>query len=172
MSDPFVAEIRIFGFNFAPNGWATCDGQVLPIQQNLALFSLLGTTFGGNGRSTFALPNLAGNVAIGAGQGPGLTNRNLGEQGGVATVTLSGAQMPAHSHSLNATPASASKTPAGAALAPSSNGAPFFRAPGNVTPMSSQALTAVGGSQPHENRQPGLAMMFCIALLGIFPPRS
>ena len=172
MAEAFIAEIRIFGFTFAPRGWATCDGQVLPIQQNTALFSLLGTYFGGNGRSTFALPNLAGNLAIGTGQGPGLTNRYLGEQGGAATVTLSAAQLPSHSHTLGAVPAAASaKNPAGAALAPTPGGAFAYRSPGTLTPMAASSLTPAGQSQPHENRQPVLVLNFCIAMQGAFPPR-
>ncbi len=172
MAEAFIAEIRIFGFTFAPRGWATCDGQVLPIQQNTALFSLLGTNFGGNGRSTFALPNLAGNLAIGTGQGPGLTNRNLGEQGGAAAVTLSAAQLPSHSHTLGAVPAAATaKNPAGAALAATASGAVAYRSPGTLTPMAASSLTPAGQSQPHQNRQPVLVLNFCIAMQGAFPPR-
>ena len=171
MSEPFFAEIRIFGFNFAPVGWATCDGQVLPIAQNQALFSLLGTTFGGNGRSTFALPNLAGSFAIGTGQGPGLTDRTLGDQGGSATVALSVAQMPQHTHGLSAASSASTTSPAGAALAPTGNRAPAYRSGGAIAAMAASSLAQAGQSQPHENRQPALALNFCIALQGIYPPR-
>ena len=171
MADPFIAEVRIFSFNFVPRGWATCDGQVLPLAQNTALFSLLGTTYGGNGRSTFALPNLAGSFAIGAGQGPGLTNRNLGEQGGAATVTLTSAQMPTHTHALMATPYETTNNPAGTALANTATGA-AYHALGKMSAMAPQALAVQGNSLPHENRQPALAMTFCIAMQGIYPSRS
>lgn len=172
MADPFVAEIRMFGFNFAPTGWAACDGQVLPISQNTALFSLLGTNFGGNGSSNFALPDLRSRLALGTGQGPGLSQRVVGESGGAAAVTLTDAQMPGHSHDLLGVPSPTTGSPADAALAPTANSAPAYRIPGATTSMASDSLAASGGSLPHNNRQPYLGLNFCIALQGIFPPRS
>ena len=172
MADPFVAEIRVFGFNFAPTGWAFCNGQLLPISQNTALFSLLGTTYGGNGTSNFALPNLQGDVAIGAGQGPGLSLRDLGEAGGEAGVTLLTSEMPAHSHALNATAGATGSNPSGQAIAPPVNGASAFHAPGTLAPMSADSLGVTGGAQPHNNLPPYLTLNFCIALLGIYPARS
>lgn len=169
MSEPFIAEIRVFGFNFAPVGWAACDGQILPISQNTALFSVLGTTYGGNGQTTFALPNLQDRHAMGADQGPGLSPRSLGQQVGASTVTLTTAQMPAHSHTLSAGGSGTATSPAGAALAPPANGAVVYRAPGTLSPMAGESLSPAGGSQPHPNRQPTLGLNFCIAIQGIFP---
>ncbi len=170
MANPFVAEIRIFGFNFAPTGWAACDGALLPISQNTALFSLIGTFYGGDGRSNFALPNLQSSFAIGQGNGPGLTDRVMGETGGEPIVTLLASEMPSHTHGLIATGAATTGSPASAALAPA--GAFAYRAPGVTAAMAPVALTGAGGSQPHENRQPYLGLMFCIAMQGVFPPRS
>lgn len=172
MADQFVAEIRIMGCNFAPTGWAACDGQVLPISQNTALFSLLGTQYGGDGRSTFALPNLQGSFGIGIGQGPGLTLRQVGETGGTAKVTLQTTEIPAHSHLLISTASSSSGSPSDKMPAPTGNGASAYRIPGATAAMAPDALLSTGGTQPHENRQPYLGMMFCIALQGIFPPRG
>jgi len=174
VADQFVAEIRLFGFNFAPTGWAQCNGQVLPISQNTALFSLLGTTYGGNGQSNFALPDLQGAVPIAAGQGPGLSPYDLGQTGGSATTTLLESEIPGHSHT-----ASASTTPLGTVSMPSSEvgysrpatGTPYGSA-GAVTTMSPLALTTAGGGQPHNNLQPYCVLNYCIALQGIFPPRS
>ena len=173
MADPFVAEIRMFGFNFPPRGWATCDGQILPISQNTALFSLLGTTYGGNGQTTFALPNLAGRFAIGMGQGPGLTDVPLGESGGEAAHTLISSELPGHSHALMATASATTGTPSNATLlANTASGGSAYRIPGALVAMSAESLAPAGGSQAHENRQPYLGVNFCIALQGIFPPRS
>lgn len=172
MADPFLAEIRMFGFSFAPTGWAACDGQILPISQNTALFSLLGTTYGGDGKAVFALPNLMGSLPVGAGQGPGLSPRELGEQGGQAAVALTVAQMPAHQHGLRGTSSPDGKTPAAAALAPTANGAPAYRLPGATTAMAGGSLAVSGQSAPHENRPPSLVLMFCIALQGVYPQRS
>ena len=173
MADPFVAEIRIVGFNFAPTGWATCDGQLMPIAQNTALFSLLGTTYGGNGQSTFALPNLQGNFPMHSGQGPGLTERFLGEVGGAAEVTLIQTEMPAHNHQLLA------GTPADAAVAAPSAGAALghpptraYAAPPLVNSTTMAFNGASGGNQPHNNLPPYLVMNFIIALQGVFPPRT
>jgi microcystin-dependent protein len=181
MSDPFVAEIRIFPFNFAPTGWATCDGQILPISQNTALFSLLGTTYGGNGQTTFALPNMQESTPMHPGQGPGLSLRDLGEQAGTENVTLLVSEIPLHTHGLsNTTTASSfdgdSADPTGAvwALPGADIGLIVYdKAPaGNTAPMSPSALAIAGSSFPHNNRQPYLVLNFCIALQGIFPPRS
>jgi microcystin-dependent protein len=172
MSEPFVAEIRIFPFNFPPTGWAFCDGQLLPISQNTALFSLLGTTYGGNGKSTFALPNLQDATPLHPGQGPGLSLRDLGETGGTTTVTLLPSEMPAHGHAVLATSAVGdSPSPSGTALA-NSTSAYQTNAAQNLVPMADAALPASGGDAPHNNRQPYLVLNFCIALQGIFPPRS
>ena len=172
MSDPFVAEIRVLPFNFAPIGWASCDGQLLLISQNTALFSLLGTNYGGNGKTNFALPNLAGRFAMGPGQGPGLSDRFLGEDTGQASVTLIAAEMPAHNHDLKAGSSGLAASPSGAVMAPPANGASTYRAPGAPAQMAANMVGVSGGGQPHENRQPYLALMFCIAMQGIFPPRS
>jgi len=172
MSDPFVAEIRIFPFNFAPKGWAWCNGQILPISQNTALFSLLGTTYGGNGQSNFALPNLQGLVPMHPGQGPGLSLHDLGEVGGSENVTLLQSEIPAHSHTLQASldDADLAIPTSGRSLAKSSS-----NLYANVNPntlMADQALSPVGGDQPHNNMMPYLTYYFNIALQGIFPPRS
>ncbi|HEY3762542.1 MAG TPA: tail fiber protein [Verrucomicrobiae bacterium] len=178
MSDQFVAEIRIVPFNFAPLDWAFCDGQLIAISQNTALFSLLGTTYGGDGSVNFALPNLQGAAPLHFGQGNGLSNYALGQTGGAASVTLAQAQMPAHTHSLavnnvggdvntpvNNVPSKAhmGKTPIDM----------YADVPGgNPSAMSSQAVTLAGGSQPHNNMSPYLTLNFIIALQGVFPPRS
>lgn len=170
MSDPFVAEIRIFGFNFAPHGWAFCNGQLLPLSQNTALFSLLGTTYGGNGKTNFALPDLQGRAPMFYGQGPGLSLRDIGEQSGSETVTLLQTEMPAHSHSYNAAndsgvqPNPDGAVPTRIAAYNSDSAAPGM--------MNAGAIAPAGGSQPHNNMQPYLGLNFCIALQGIFPPRS
>jgi len=171
MSDQFVAEIRIFGFNFPPTGWATCDGQLMPISQNTALFSLLGTVYGGDGKSTFALPNLQGSAGMQPGQGQGLSLRDLGEQGGAQFVTLLESEMPVHSHVLSGSllPAD-SPNPTGAYTAAPANDNIYGAAAG-LQPMALQCLPVAGGSLPHNNMQPYLTVNFCIALQGIFPQR-
>ena len=173
--DPFVAEIRIFPFNFAPKGWAFCDGQILPISQNTALFSLLGTTYGGNGQSNFALPDMQGNAPMHPGQGPGLSLHDLGETGGSQTVTLLESEIPAHSHGVGAQTValSAVAVPTNATLSRPASGNLYF-VPGSATvvPMSPSALAPTGGDQPHNNMQPYLTLNFCIALQGVFPPRG
>jgi len=175
MADPFVAEIRIFPFNFAPKGWAWCDGQLMPLSQNTALFSLLGTTYGGDGKSNFALPDLQGRAPMHPGQGPGLSLHDLGETGGSETVTLLESEIPAHSHAMRAAnEASTTNSPAGNLI-----GRPFGRgnnvfnaAVNNLVSMSDQTLAPAGGDQPHNNLQPYLTFYFCIALQGVFPPRT
>jgi microcystin-dependent protein len=177
MSEPFVAEIRIFCGNFPPKGWALCNGQLLPISQNTALFSLLGTTYGGDGKSNFALPNLQGAFPMHPGQGPGLTLRNLGEAAGAGTVTLVTSEMPAHTHAPSASADAAAST----SPVPGVNGPPVMLAPTSVpvygaltepTSLADAAIGPVGGDQPHENHQPYLALNFIIALQGVYPPRS
>lgn len=173
MSDPFVAEIRIFGFNFAPRGWALCNGQLLPISQNTALFALLGTTYGGDGRSTFALPNLQGSAPMHPGQGQGLSLHDLGEVGGTETVSLLESELPVHSHAMSANtvdPADTSAPGANATFALSTGGTLYQSAAD--TALASTALTPAGGDQPHNNMQPYQVLNFCIALQGIFPPRG
>ncbi|MFN8531780.1 MAG: tail fiber protein [Anaerolineae bacterium] len=174
MVDPFVAEIRMFAGNFAPAHWASCDGQILPISQNTALFSLLGTYYGGNGRSTFGLPNLQGSAPMGAGQGPGLTDRFLGEQSGTPTVTLIQTEIPVHSHPIRSSQGFPDSDRIQAGTAPGAFGtdALYNTAIGTSTTMSPQALTVTGSSQPHNNMQPYLTVFFIIALQGVFPPRG
>lgn len=174
MADPFVAEIRIFPFNFAPKGWAWCDGQLMPISQNTALFSLLGTTYGGDGKSTFALPNLQGRAPMHPGQGPGLSLHDLGETGGSETVTLLESEIPSHTHTLMslAAPGDA-PTPEGNSFARVIGATPYLPPTGApLVSMSAQALTSAGGNQPHNNMQPYLTLYFNIALQGVYPPRS
>lgn len=173
--DQFLAEIRPFACNFPPTGWAFCNGQLLPLSQNTALFSLLGTQYGGDGKSTFALPNLQGAVPIGAGQGAGLSERWVGETGGTRAVTLLESEIPHHTHALraNAAPADESRPSGDAVLARSAGGELYRLAAGApLTPMAPEALVPAGGSQPHNTMQPYLVINYCIALQGIFPPRG
>lgn len=173
MSTPFLAEIRVMPYNFAPQGWAQCDGQLMPISQNTALFSLLGTNYGGDGRTTFGLPNLSGKFAMSSGQGPGLSPRTVGESVGQGNVSLLVSEMPAHGHALMAGVTPLSSSPAGNVMAPTAvGGGNVYRAPGAAAPMAGVAISAAGSGLPHENRQPYLALNFCIALQGIFPSRS
>jgi microcystin-dependent protein len=175
MADPFVAEIRIFPFNFAPKGWAWCDGQLLPLSQNTALFSLLGTTYGGNGKSNFALPDLQGRAPMHPGQGPGLSLHDLGETGGSETVTLLESEIPAHAHSVNAnaTPANLAAPSAARAWARTQPGTSYKAPSGQpIVPFAPEALGPAGGDQPHNNMMPYLTFYFCIALQGVFPPRG
>jgi microcystin-dependent protein len=175
MSDQFVAEIRIFPFNFPPTGWAFCDGQLMPISQNTALFSLLGTVYGGDGKSTFALPNMQGNAPMQPGQGQGLSLRDLGEMSGVESITLLQSEMPLHTHSLRAAEFAGDKSvpdptvclteAAGGNIYVNSNPAP------PLALMAPQAAPPAGGGLPHNNMQPYLTLNFCIALQGIFPQR-
>lgn len=177
MSNPFVAEIRIFAGNFAPSGWATCDGQLLPISQNTALFSLLGTFYGGNGKSNFALPNLQNSVPIHQGQGPGLSERFLGESGGSESVTLLTSEMPVHTHFARAhadDPADLQAPSPNRVMARSNSGPAAYQtnASANLVPMAPQALSVSGSSFPHNNLQPYLTLTFIIAMQGVFPPRG
>ena len=172
MADPFVAEIRIFPFNFAPKGWAWCDGQLLPISQNTALFSLLGTTYGGNGKSNFALPDLQGSAPMHPGQGPGLSLHDLGETGGSETVTLLLSEMPSHPHSMSgdaSDPANAKALSADSSFAISQEGTLYQNA--QNAQLAPEALVIQGGSQPHNNLMPYLTFYFNIALQGVFPAR-
>ena len=176
MSDQFVGEIRMFGFNFAPTGWALCNGQLLPLSQNTALFSLLGTTYGGDGKSNFALPNLEGSAPLQAGQGPGLPLYDLGQTGGTETVTLTSSEMPAHTHQ----PVRCN-TDGGDQNSPTGNvwslgGAilglkMYASAAGSGPAMNAAAFSPAGGSQPHNNMPPFLTLNFCIALQGVYPSR-
>jgi microcystin-dependent protein len=174
MADPFVAEIRIFPFNFAPKGWAWCDGQLLPLSQNTALFSLLGTTYGGNGKSNFALPDLQGRAPMHPGQGPGLSLHDLGETGGSETVSLLESEIPAHAHAMRAysDPGDLSG-PAARSIARAPTGNPFQTVTNtNIVSMAPETLAPAGGDQPHNNLQPYLTFYFNIALQGVFPPRT
>ncbi|WP_134740195.1 tail fiber protein [Nocardioides sp. 503] len=174
MSDPFIAEIRIFPFSFAPKGWAWCDGQLLPVSQNTALFALLGTTYGGNGASTFALPDLRARAPMHPGQGPGLTARDLGESGGTDAVTLLPSQLPSHAHAMSADASGRAdlQTPGtDRVLARSSGGTAYRSPPSDLTPMAEESMGPVGSDQPHNNLQPYLTVYFNIALQGVFPTR-
>jgi microcystin-dependent protein len=175
VSDQFVAEIRIFPFNFAPTGWAFCDGQLMPISQNTALFSLLGTVYGGDGKSTFALPDMQGNAPMQPGQGQGLSLRDLGEMSGVESITLLESEIPVHTHTISAVTGDPGDLQTGdpnRSLARSGNGF-AWRDPTGQTQvnMAPQTLAPAGGGLPHNNMQPYLTLNYCIALQGIFPQR-
>ena len=171
MADPFVAEIRIFPFNFAPRGWAWCDGQLMPISQNTALFSLLGTTYGGDGKSTFALPDLKGRAPMHPGQGPGLSLHDLGETGGSEVVTLLESEIPSHTHTVRAfNDVGEDRIPAPTeSLARAGN---LYTTPAAAVAMAREVLPPAGGDSPHNNMQPFLTFYFCIALQGIFPSQN
>ena len=171
MSEPYLGQISIYGFNFPPKGFAMCNGQILSIQQNAALFSLLGTFYGGNGTTTFALPDLRGRFPLHFGQGPGLSNYSLAQVGGQETHTLITAEMPPHQHTPKYTTNANQPSPGGNVFAPDPNGNVTFATTGGEV-MASTALSPAGGGQPHENRAPFLVMNFCIALVGIFPSRN
>ncbi len=176
MSDPFIGQVQIFGFGFAPSSWAQCAGQIMPIAQNTALFSLLGTSFGGDGKTTYALPNFQGAAACAVGQGPGLTGRVIGEAFGSKTVTLLTNEMPSHSHAFNVFNQGDTTKRHGVPLPGDA-----LSAPGTVTPFvpggavsgnfPATVVAPAGGNQPHENQQPYLVLNFCIALSGVFPQR-
>lgn len=168
--DPYLGEIRCFGFGFAPVGWMLCNGQVLSISQNTALFSLLGTMYGGNGTTTFALPDLRGRVPIAFGQGSGLSPYDQGEVGGAEQVTLQAGQLPAHSHTVGASATATTKSPAGAVPAATPGGSSYGT---TVDLAMSPGMVSGGGpGGPHENRQPFLVLNWCIAVQGIYPSRS
>ena len=179
MADQFLGQLMLVGFNFAPTGWAICAGQILPITQNTALFSLFGTTFGGNGTSNFGLPNLQGNVVVGAGQGPGLTLYDVGETGGSSTVTLLASEVPQHTHAANAHSGRANlSTPNNTAAfgEASGLGGPIYNTTTNPAPtlvqMSQATLPPAGGNLPHNNMMPYLTLNWIVALQGIYPSRS
>ncbi|MGA2850154.1 MAG: tail fiber protein [Terracidiphilus sp.] len=167
MSQPFIAQLMLVSFNFPPKGWAQANGQLLPINQNQALFSLVGTTYGGNGTQNFALPNLQGRTPVGVGNGI-----SYGEVAGVESVTLLSTTVPPHSHTLNASGASASSARPAAGDLLAGQGSINFATATSLGPMSAATVSTVGGGQPHENRQPFLVMNWCIALTGIFPSRN
>lgn len=170
MSEPFLAEVKIVGFNFAPRGWAQCDGQILPIDQNQSLYSLLGTTYGGDGRTSFALPDLRGRTPIHVGQNDGGTNHSLGSKGGTETHTLTVSEMPSHDHAWQGTDATGdSPVPTGNLLGAYDNG---YRAGTDLVDPVSGTVANEGGGQGHTNMQPYLALNFVIALQGVFPPRD
>ena len=171
MAEPFIAEIRIFAGNFAPRGWAFCDGQLLPIAENTALFSLVGTTYGGDGRDTLALPNMDGRAPMHPGHGAGLSSRRLGQKVGTYSVTLTEAQMPNHRHTLRGAAAyGVTETPTDQTSIASSFPAPFYSSSDvNLIDMAFESLEAVGGYNAHENRQPSLSLNFIIALIGLYP---
>lgn len=172
MSQPFVAEIRIVGFNFAPKGWAFCDGQLMSISQNTALFSLLGTTYGGDGKSTFGLPNFQGCSPMQPGQSTTGTLYDLGEQSGTSTVTLLDTEMPVHTHSWQASNSDATvQAPKDQLCAMAAGGIVPFAPPSSLVSMSSQSIAPTGGSLPHNNLMPYLSLNMVIALQGVFPPR-
>jgi microcystin-dependent protein len=175
MSDQFLAEIRIFPFNFPPTGWAFCDGQIMPISQNTALFALLGTTYGGDGTSTFALPDMQGNAPMQPGQGQGLSLRDLGEMSGVESITLLQTEIPVHTHNVVCSQGDGTERNPNVAgngqLLATGIGISMYQAPGPLTNASFQAIAPAGGGLPHNNMQPYLTLNFCIALQGIFPQR-
>jgi microcystin-dependent protein len=172
MAEPFLGQISIFGFNFPPKGWAFCNGQTLPIQQNQALFSILGTTYGGNGQTTFQLPNLQSRTLMGMGQGPGLSQYVLGQIGGVESHTLTLSELPIHTHLLQTSSATATGTPVANSEFAAQASVPVYRSGTPTTALSSASIGLAGGSQPHTNLQPSLTVNFCIALTGTFPSRN
>lgn len=173
MSEPFVGEIRMFAGNFAPRGWAFCDAQLLAVSQNDALFSLLGTIYGGDGRTTFGLPDLRGRIPIHAGDGPGLSSRRLGSKAGSENVTLTVNQLPSHSHAMMATTNPATETRAAGNVTASDLAVDaYFDSPPSAASLASGAITGVGGSRSHTNLQPYLCIHFIIALFGIYPSRQ
>jgi microcystin-dependent protein len=172
MSEPFLGQIMLVPYNFAPRGWAFCNGQILPIAQNTALFSLLGTTYGGNGQTTFALPDLRGCVPISSGQGPGLSNYSLGERGGTETVTLTVNQMPTHNHLVNVNTDNGETGRIADTYLSNSSETPYNGSLASPGTMAPQMISNVGGNQPFEILQPYLTLNYCIALEGIFPSRN
>jgi microcystin-dependent protein len=173
MANPFIGQLTLVGFNFAPLGWALAAGQILPLSQNTALFSLLGTMYGGDGRSNFGLPNLQGNAAIGFGQSPGLSYYDQGEVGGTQAVTLLATETPSHGHTPMSVARPATQTvPGGNSFAESTSGSVYSASASPLTPMSQSAISPFGGNQPHNNLMPYLGLNWIIALQGVFPARS
>ena len=170
MADPFIGEIRLFAGNFAPSGWAFCDGSIQSIAQNDVLFALIGTTYGGDGQNTFGLPDLRGRVPIHQGQAPGLSPRFIGQLAGTVSVTLTGAQMPSHTHAMLAASAPGAAVPTGGVLA--GNTVSVYGTGAPSSPMAAQGISAAGGSQPHNNMAPYLGVNYIIALFGIFPSQN
>ena len=171
MSEPFIAAIRIFGANFAPRNWAFCNGQILPIAQNTALFALVGTTYGGDGRTTLGLPDLQGRAPMHPGNGPGLTPRQLGQKSGTSAVTLTTPQLPTHSHNLQGSDQDATATDPSGNI-PAITREDTYSSGGTTTPLGSGSLGSTGGGSAHNNMQPFIALYFIIALTGIFPSRN
>jgi microcystin-dependent protein len=172
MSDPYIGEIRLFAGNFAPNGWALCQGQLVPISENTTLFQLIGTTYGGDGQSTFALPDLRGRVPLHQGQGPGLSGRVVGQSGGSEQVTLTQAQMPAHTHAEMGSKAAAQAAAGPSGSVPAATAINVYGIGQPTTPMAASAVAPAGGGQPHDNMAPFLAMNYIISLFGIFPVQN
>ncbi len=174
MAQPFVGQVIAVGFNFAPTGWALCDGSLLPISQNTALFSLLGTNFGGDGTTTFGLPDLRGRAALSAGQGTGLQPYTLGQNGGAESVSLTSGQVGSHTHALSAAATATTPTPGSTVVLGTPNATtPIYAASGTGATLTANAVaSSAGGGLPHENRQPSLAMTYIISLFGVFPSRS
>ncbi|MGA8807997.1 MAG: tail fiber protein [Thermoanaerobaculia bacterium] len=173
MGEPFVGEIRMFGGSFAPAGWAMCDGQLIPISQNDVLFNLIGTTYGGDGEETFALPDLQGRIPLHMGQGPGISQSyQIGEQGGVESVTITSNTTPIHSHAFLASGDSADNPNVGGNVIGTPPQLQWLYASNATTPFNSQSISQVGGNQPHENMMPFLVITFIISLFGIFPTQN
>lgn len=172
MSSPFVGEIRIFAGNFAPAGWMVCNGAIVPISENETLFNLIGTTYGGDGQSTFALPDLRGRVPIHRGQGPGLSNHVIGELGGSETVTLTTANMPAHRHVLMASSVVSNGSAGRAGVLAATSAVNMYGSDVPTVQMAAQAVSALGGAQPHENMAPFVGINYIISLFGIFPSQA
>ncbi len=173
MGEPYIGEIRMFGGNFPPNGWAFCDGQLIPISENDALFTLIGTTYGGDGQETFALPNLQGRVPVHAGQGPGIGQAyQLGEMGGVEAVTLTAQSVPVHNHAFIASTDAADSANVGGNVAGTTPQLEWLYATPADAAFNAQSITPVGGSQPHDNMMPFLVVSFIISLFGVFPSQN
>lgn len=173
MAEPYIGQIIAVGFNFAPQGWAICDGSLQPISQNEALFNLIGTTYGGDGQTTFALPDLRGRTAVGIGQGPGLSAYNLGQNGGVEGVSLFGGQVGAHTHALAGAAAATTQNPGSSVVLGATDAAnPIYATAGTTAALAPSAVSSAGGGSPHENRQPSLAITYIISLYGIYPSQN
>jgi len=172
MSEPFLGEIQIVPYNFAPRGWAFCNGQILPISQNTALFSILGTTYGGNGTTNYALPNLQGATPIHWGQGAGLSSYIVGDVGGTPSVTLLSSEMPAHTHQLSGDGSAATTGTPNASESLGKADVPMYNGATSLTPMSNSAIGVAGGGAPHNNLQPYLVLSFVIAMQGVYPSRN